>query len=177
MSNRQTSSKSPQWLAASRNPPSSSPAPASAPKAASPTSARPAACGRSIAPSTSTSFSQAPTAATNTGGRSAKCTASSAAAQPNAGHQVLARWEAAGRIRGVITQNIDGLHQMAGSRRVLELHGTARQAACLDCSRPLRHRAARRAVSAKRPRARLPRLRRPAQARHDLVRPMLPPTC
>jgi NAD-dependent deacetylase len=55
-------------------------------------------------------------------------------AQPNAGHQVLARWEAAGRIRGVITQNIDGLHQVAGSRDVLELHGTARQAACLDCA-------------------------------------------
>jgi NAD-dependent deacetylase len=54
-------------------------------------------------------------------------------AQPNAGHQVLARWEMAGRIRGVITQNIDGLHQLAGSREVLELHGTARQAACLDC--------------------------------------------
>jgi NAD-dependent deacetylase len=33
----------------------------------------------------------------------------------------------------VITQNIDGLHQIAGSRHVLELHGTARQAACLDC--------------------------------------------
>jgi NAD-dependent deacetylase len=55
-------------------------------------------------------------------------------AQPNVGHQVLARWETAGRIRGVITQNIDGLHQLAGSRRVLELHGTARQAACLDCA-------------------------------------------
>jgi NAD-dependent deacetylase len=55
-------------------------------------------------------------------------------AKPNAGHQVLARWEQAGRIRGVITQNIDGLHQMAGSRQVLELHGTARQAACLDCA-------------------------------------------
>jgi NAD-dependent deacetylase len=54
-------------------------------------------------------------------------------AQPNIGHQVLGRWEAAGRIRGVITQNIDGLHQMAGSEKVLELHGTARQAACLDC--------------------------------------------
>jgi NAD-dependent deacetylase len=54
-------------------------------------------------------------------------------AQPNTGHQVLTRWEAAGRIRGVITQNIDGLHQLSGSRRVLELHGTARQAACLDC--------------------------------------------
>jgi NAD-dependent deacetylase len=57
-----------------------------------------------------------------------------ASAKPNAGHQVLARWEAAGRIRGVITQNIDGLHQLAGSRQVLELHGTARQAACLDCA-------------------------------------------
>jgi NAD-dependent deacetylase len=56
-----------------------------------------------------------------------------ASAKPNAGHQVLARWEAAGRIRGVITQNIDGLHQLAGSRQVLELHGTARQAGCLDC--------------------------------------------
>jgi NAD-dependent deacetylase len=54
-------------------------------------------------------------------------------AQPNAGHRALVRWESSGRIRGVITQNIDGLHQMAGSRRVLELHGTARQAACLDC--------------------------------------------
>src|SRR5262245_23335285 len=54
-------------------------------------------------------------------------------AQPNAGHKVLANWEAAGRIRGVVTQNIDGLHQMAGSQNVLELHGTARQAACLDC--------------------------------------------
>jgi NAD-dependent deacetylase len=54
-------------------------------------------------------------------------------ARPNTGHEVLARWEAAGHIRGVITQNIDGLHQMAGSRHVLELHGTARQAACIDC--------------------------------------------
>jgi NAD-dependent deacetylase len=56
-----------------------------------------------------------------------------AAAEPNLGHRVLADWEAAGRIRGVITQNIDGLHQLAGSQRVLELHGTARQAGCLDC--------------------------------------------
>ena len=54
-------------------------------------------------------------------------------AQPNVGHQVLAAWEQAGLIRGVITQNIDGLHQLAGSQRVLELHGTAREIACLDC--------------------------------------------
>jgi NAD-dependent protein deacetylase/lipoamidase len=54
-------------------------------------------------------------------------------AKPNAGHQTIARWEAAGRIVGVITQNIDGLHQDAGSHNVLELHGTARWVTCLDC--------------------------------------------
>jgi NAD-dependent deacetylase len=64
-----------------------------------------------------------------------KCEAHRAfgAAIPNAGHRVLADWEAAGRIRGVITQNIDELHRHAGSQRVLELHGTARRAICLDC--------------------------------------------
>ncbi len=55
-------------------------------------------------------------------------------AAPNAGHQVLAAWEERGLLQGVITQNIDGLHQIAGSRHVLELHGTARQVSCLDCS-------------------------------------------
>jgi NAD-dependent deacetylase len=45
----------------------------------------------------------------------------------------LAQWEQAGRIQAVITQNIDWLHHLAGSRRVLELHGTARQVACLKC--------------------------------------------
>jgi len=54
-------------------------------------------------------------------------------AEPNVGHRVLAKWETADRVRGVITQNIDGLHQLAGSRRVLELHGTARWVGCLDC--------------------------------------------
>ena len=56
-----------------------------------------------------------------------------AQAMPNLGHQTLARWETAGRLSGVITQNIDGLHQLAGSRNVLELHGTAREIGCLDC--------------------------------------------
>jgi NAD-dependent deacetylase len=55
------------------------------------------------------------------------------AAEPNAGHRVLARWEERGLLWGVITQNIDGLHQVAGSRNVLELHGTNRAVACLDC--------------------------------------------
>jgi NAD-dependent deacetylase len=54
-------------------------------------------------------------------------------AQPNAGHQALARWEQQGRLAGVITQNIDELHQRAGSRHVLELHGTAMMIECQDC--------------------------------------------
>ena len=54
-------------------------------------------------------------------------------AQPNAGHRVIAKWEALGKVRGVITQNIDGLHQIAGNENVLELHGSARQIQCQDC--------------------------------------------
>jgi NAD-dependent deacetylase len=55
-------------------------------------------------------------------------------AQPNAGHRALARLEACGRLAAVVTQNIDGLHQAAGSRTVLELHGTNRFAVCLSCA-------------------------------------------
>ena len=54
-------------------------------------------------------------------------------AEPNITHRALARWEGLGLLRGVITQNIDGLHQRAGNRQVLELHGTAMEIACLDC--------------------------------------------
>ena len=54
-------------------------------------------------------------------------------AQPNTGHQVIAKWEKQGRLHRVITQNIDGLHQIAGHQNVLELHGTARQIQCQDC--------------------------------------------
>lgn len=53
--------------------------------------------------------------------------------KPNTGHEVLARWEREGRLRGVITQNIDGLHQDAGNRNVIELHGSARFVSCLNC--------------------------------------------
>jgi NAD-dependent deacetylase len=56
-------------------------------------------------------------------------------AEPNSGHLTIARWEEMGRVVGVITQNIDDLHQQAGSRRVLELHGTARWIACVDCQK------------------------------------------
>jgi NAD-dependent deacetylase len=58
-----------------------------------------------------------------------------AAAEPNTGHRMLARWEQSGLLWGVITQNIDGLHQEAGNRNVLELHGTNRAIMCLDCQR------------------------------------------
>ncbi len=50
---------------------------------------------------------------------------------PNAGHRALARLEQAGRSPGVVTQNIDGLHQDAGSARVVEVHGTAREVMCI----------------------------------------------
>ncbi len=56
-------------------------------------------------------------------------------AKPNAGHRAIARLEQLGKIVSVITQNIDGLHQDAGSKRVIELHGTARVVACIGCGR------------------------------------------
>jgi NAD-dependent deacetylase len=55
------------------------------------------------------------------------------AARPNAGHLAIARLEELGIVRGVVTQNVDGLHQEAGSREVLELHGTSKRIACLSC--------------------------------------------
>jgi NAD-dependent deacetylase len=55
------------------------------------------------------------------------------AAQPNPAHAALARMERDGRLKAVITQNIDGLHQRAGSRVVYELHGHMRSATCLGC--------------------------------------------
>lgn len=54
-------------------------------------------------------------------------------ASPNITHTTLADWERRGRLRGIITQNIDGLHQDAASQNILELHGTAREIACMDC--------------------------------------------
>ncbi len=56
-------------------------------------------------------------------------------AKPNDGHHAVARLEQLGMITAVITQNIDGLHQSAGSRRVIELHGTARIVACIACGK------------------------------------------
>ena len=53
--------------------------------------------------------------------------------EPNITHKVLARWEEEGRLSAVVTQNIDGLHQKAGSRRVYELHGSVLRNYCQRC--------------------------------------------
>ncbi len=55
------------------------------------------------------------------------------AAHPNPAHTALAQLEADGKIHAVITQNIDNLHQMAGSKRVLEVHGHMRELTCVRC--------------------------------------------
>ena len=56
-----------------------------------------------------------------------------ASAKPNAAHRALARLEAAGRVEQLLTQNIDGLHQQAGSVDVVELHGNLAMVVCIDC--------------------------------------------
>ena len=54
-------------------------------------------------------------------------------AKPNAAHLALAKLEAMGKLKAVVTQNIDGLHQLAGSKRVYELHGTVHRNFCMRC--------------------------------------------
>ena len=54
---------------------------------------------------------------------------------PNITHTTLARWEKEGRLKAVVTQNIDGLHQKAGSENVLELHGSVLRNYCMDCGK------------------------------------------
>lgn len=57
-----------------------------------------------------------------------------AAAQPNDGHRAVRELEAAGVLSGIITQNVDGLHQGAGSRDVVELHGSLAKVVCMTCN-------------------------------------------
>ena len=57
------------------------------------------------------------------------------AARPNAAHLKLAQWETEGKLKAVVTQNIDGLHQKAGSRKVLELHGSVLRNYCENCGK------------------------------------------
>lgn len=54
-------------------------------------------------------------------------------AKPNSAHIALAKLEKAGKLKAVITQNIDGLHQMAGSKNVIELHGSVHRNYCMEC--------------------------------------------
>lgn len=56
-------------------------------------------------------------------------------AEPNPGHRALAKMETEGYLKAIITQNIDNLHQEAGSSEVLEVHGHLRSATCMDCYR------------------------------------------
>ena len=55
--------------------------------------------------------------------------------QPNAAHRKLAEWEAQGKLKAIVTQNIDGLHQAAGSKEVLELHGSTLRNYCEACGK------------------------------------------
>lgn len=75
-----------------------------------------------------------------------------ASREPNAGHRALAAWEAAGAVTGVITQNVDGLHHKAGSRRIIELHGTGRRVRCLACGQMFARRAVSRMIATANPR-------------------------
>lgn len=56
-------------------------------------------------------------------------------ARPNAAHKKLAELEAAGKLRAIVTQNIDNLHQMAGSKKVYELHGSVYRNYCMKCQK------------------------------------------
>ncbi|WP_300603720.1 NAD-dependent protein deacylase [uncultured Oscillibacter sp.] len=56
-------------------------------------------------------------------------------ARPNAAHKKLAEWETAGKLTAVVTQNIDGLHQAAGSKHVCELHGSVHRNYCERCGK------------------------------------------
>lgn len=62
-------------------------------------------------------------------------------AKPNAAHLTLAKWEREGKLTSVITQNVDGLHQLAGSENVIELHGSVLRNYCVSCGEihPLSH--------------------------------------
>jgi NAD-dependent deacetylase len=54
-------------------------------------------------------------------------------AKPNQAHTKLAQWEAEGKLKAIITQNIDGLHQTAGNKNVYELHGSVKRNYCTSC--------------------------------------------
>ncbi len=87
-------------------------------------------------------------------------------AQPNAAHRTLARWEQEGKLLAVVTQNIDGLHQKAGSQRVYELHGSRASATTV----PAAASSISPSTSGTRAAAAVRQLRRPHQARRGALR-------
>jgi NAD+-dependent protein deacetylase sirtuin 4 len=93
----------------------------------------PAAGPRTRAPIQYQEFVRDPAARTRYWSRSVVGWTRIAAARPNAGHLALADLERADAIQGIITQNVDGLHHLAGSRRVVELHGSLDAVRCLGC--------------------------------------------
>ncbi len=72
-------------------------------------------------------------------------------ALPNLAHRSIARLEQAGRVARLVTQNVDGLHQRAGSREPIELHGSLAHVACLDCGRTLPRAAMQQALAERNP--------------------------
>ncbi len=93
----------------------------------------PAAAGRARRPITYQEFVRSAAARQRYWARSFAGWPFMAAREPNAGHLAIADLERGGRITGVLTQNVDGLHQRGGSEVVLELHGNLREVRCLDC--------------------------------------------
>jgi len=86
-------------------------------------------------PMTYTEFVSGPVAQRRYWARSHVGWARMARAEPNPGHQALAALETAGVVRGLITQNVDGLHRVAGSEAVIDLHGRIADVVCLGCRR------------------------------------------
>src|SRR3954463_11130161 len=73
------------------------------------------------------------------------------AAAPGAAHHALAAWERAGSLARLVTQNVDGLHQRAGSRAVIDLHGRLDIVVCLDCRRRVSRDYVQQAIAASNP--------------------------
>ncbi len=93
----------------------------------------PSGAQRRNTPMTYLSFTSDPAARRRYWARSYLGWAAMDRARPNAGHRALARLQHSGAVRALITQNVDGLHQAAGSPDVLELHGGLSRAICLNC--------------------------------------------
>src|SRR6266568_2781166 len=93
----------------------------------------PTGSARRFAPMTYQSFTRDPDARRRYWARSHAGWARIAHATPNAGHWAVADLQGAGLLSGILTQNVDGLHQSAGARDVLELHGNLARVVCLQC--------------------------------------------